>query len=274
MKTAMVRESPYNRVPDEVRPIAIDSASTLATRYDLHAWRFGAIAVGHVGVDLAHRDQLLERMRCAVGAKSEPEFYPVVLVQNLPEHRGREPATPDFGEHDEETGDEGFRALTWRAAEDASWHYWSSPLHHVSWLGPASEITSATNTDSVISALRRLGLESVAERIAELSRFHEIDPNEPELDVGSLKQMAAAVVQNPRLRAPQLTLSEEGFVHAEWKTIGNGTVAMTFRPEGRIEFAAISEPVQSGVEILRVGGLHHAEVAMNAVQWYTERVAP
>lgn len=138
---------------------------------------------------------------------------------------------------------------------------------------PVAEITNAATTDEVISALRRRGLDEVADRVAELSRLHEIDPDEPQLVVASLKELATAVVRNPKLRAPQLTISEAGFMHAEWPTVEGGSVAMTFLPSGRVEFGAISVPAAKGTEILRLGGLHLRDVALNAVQWYTERIA-
>jgi hypothetical protein len=149
----------------------------------------------------------------------------------------------------------------------------SNALAHGLLPDSASEITNATTTDDVISALRRRELDEVADRAAELSRLHEIDPDEPHLDVASLKEMAAAVVRNPKLRVPQLTISENGFMHAEWRTVEGGTVAMTFLPSGRVEFGAISAPAVGGAEILRLGGLHLQDVALNAVQWYTERIA-
>lgn len=149
----------------------------------------------------------------------------------------------------------------------------SNAMDHGLLPDPASEITNATSTDDVISALRQRELDEVADRVAELSRLHKIDPDEPQLDVASLKEMATVVVRNPKLRVPQLTISENGFMHAEWRTVEGGTVAMTFLPSGRVEFGAISAPAAAGAEILRLGGLHLRDVALNAVQWYTERIA-
>ena len=121
---------------------------------------------------------------------------------------------------------------------------------------PASEIANATTTDDVVAALKRQRLGAVADRVAGLSRLHEIDPDEPQLDVASLKEMAAALVRNPKLRVPQLTLSESGFLHAEWRTVDGGSFAMTFLPSGRVEFGAISAPAVGGADVLRIGGLH------------------
>ena len=145
-------------------------------------------------------------------------------------------------------------------------------MHHGPWPDPASEIKNATTSDDVISALRRLRLDEVADRVAELSRLHETDPDEPQLDVASLRAMAAALIRDPKLRAPQLTISEKGFMHAEWRTVEDGALAMTFLPSGRIEFGAISASARSGTEILRMGGLHLGDVTMNAVQWFTSRI--
>ena len=125
------------------------------------------------------------------------------------------------------------------------------------------------------AALRSCGHEELADRVVELSRLHKTDDDEPELSVASLRELIRAMAFNPKLKAPELTLSDDGFIHAEWRTSDGGTVAATFHPESRVEFGAISAPFSGaarGTEILRVGGFHHTKEAMSALRWHIDRI--
>ena len=141
------------------------------------------------------------------------------------------------------------------------------------WSSPAGRLADTATVDDVVAALRGSGLAKVADRAAELSRLHEDDPGEPQMNTASLRGLAETLRRNPRLQGPRLSLTEEGFVHAWWRTTQGGTIAMTFRPDGPVEFGAISEPAGRGAELLRIGGLHHPEVAVDALQWFTARLA-
>ena len=136
-----------------------------------------------------------------------------------------------------------------------------------------SKIAAATTPDDIVSVLEERGIVRAARRIVALSELHETDPDEPEVDLESLKRLAAAMVENPAWGEPRLTLNDEGYVHAEWSTRENGRIAMTFLPSDLVDFAAISAPVTSGAEILRIGGRHIGVEAINAVRWFAARIA-
>ena len=81
------------------------------------------------------------------------------------------------------------------------------------------------------------------------------------------------MVANSAWGEPRLTLNDKGYMHAEWSTVENGRIAMTFFPSDLVDFAAISAPVKSGAKILRIGGRHLGEEAINAVRWFAARIA-
>ena len=122
-------------------------------------------------------------------------------------------------------------------------------------------------------ALRDCGHGELADRVIELSRMHETS-DEPELDLASLRELIRAMDLNPKLRTPELTLGEGGFIHAEWRTSEGGVVAMTFYPGSRTEFGAVSEPFTGDRDekVLRVGGFHHTENAVAALGWHIDRI--
>lgn len=130
----------------------------------------------------------------------------------------------------------------------------------------------ATTVEDTISVLKKSGLHRAAKRITYLSSLHREDPDEPEIDLASLKQMVSTIISNPILRRPNLTLTEFGHIHAEWPTTLGGRVVMTFLPSGLADYAAISEAATQGSEIKRVNGRHFVAEAINAVRWFTDRI--
>ena len=137
-----------------------------------------------------------------------------------------------------------------------------------------SKIADATTPKGIASALQQRGMERSAGRILALSEFHGTDPEEPEVNLKSLRRLATAMIENPAWGEPRLTLNDEGYMHAEWSTVENGRVAMTFLPSDLVDFAAISAPVKSGADVKRIGGRHIGVEAINAVRWFAARIAP
>ena len=149
--------------------------------------------------------------------------------------------------------------------------YWMPPFAKTD--DSDSKIADATTPDDIVSVLEERGIVRAARRIVALSELHERDPDEPEVDLESLRRLATTMVANPAWGEPRLTLNDKGYMHAEWSTVENGRIAMTFLPSEMVDFAAISAPVKSGAEILRIGGRHIGAEAINAVRWFAARIA-
>ena len=149
---------------------------------------------------------------------------------------------------------------------------WSSVAVNFVLAGIDEALDAATTRDAVIRIVEQYGLERVAKRVAYLSGLHAEDSDEPEVDLGSLKQMASVVINNPTLNDPRLTLTSQGYVHAEWPTTGGGRIAMTFLSSRLVDYAAISEAATPGSDIKRVNGRHFVPEAMNAVRWFASRI--
>ena len=137
-----------------------------------------------------------------------------------------------------------------------------------------SRIADAATPEDIASVLRQRGMVRSAGRIVSLSELHGMDPDEPEVDLVSLRRLATAMVENSAWGEPRLTLNDEGCLHAEWSTAEDGRIAMTFLPSDLVDFAAISAPVKSGADVKRIGGRHIGVEAINAVRWFAARIAP
>ena len=128
------------------------------------------------------------------------------------------------------------------------------------------QLANASTTAEVVGILNSSRLTRTADRVAELAKLHESDPEEPELNTESLKRMAETVLGDSTLGPPSRTvLTEEGFLHAEWD-IGQGEIAMTFWPKARIHFAALAPAGDDGPD-LHVSGLLGRPGALSAVRW-------
>ena len=135
------------------------------------------------------------------------------------------------------------------------------------------DIPETATLDEILATLHEQGLTTVAARIVELSRLHATDPDEPELNTASLRELARVLINYDHLQSPQLMLREDGCLHAEWPLPNQGRIAMTVLPTGYVEFGAISAGARSGKKMLRIGGLHTAKVAIAALRSFTQPVA-
>ncbi len=117
--------------------------------------------------------------------------------------------------------------------------------------------------EELIRALEVGGLQETADRIRFLSGLHENDPEESPIRLESLRCCVLFVLKNGDLPAPQIGLYFDGLLSAEWSSPERGTVALLFRVDGAVRFAASShshEPAR------RVGGTLPADLAVTAVR--------
>ena len=126
--------------------------------------------------------------------------------------------------------------------------------------------------DDALATLSQNGLTRVANRIAYLAGLHAEDPTEPTVNLDSLKYLLDVIVKNRALSDPRLTLTDDGYMHAEWPTRQGGRIVMTLLPSGLADYAAISEKATSGSEIKRVNGRHFIEEAIGAVSWFATSI--
>ena len=129
-----------------------------------------------------------------------------------------------------------------------------------------------TVADAVF-ALEEFDLRRTAKRVAFLADIHRKDPDEPELDLHSLKRLVAVMRAKPTWGEPSLTLRDGGYVHAEWPTRGGGRIAMAFVSEDRIVYSAIEAPAGAGKKVRNIGGYHDETEALQSLNWFTSRIS-
>ncbi len=131
----------------------------------------------------------------------------------------------------------------------------------------------AAGTQVEIAALLRLfGMEGTADRLRYLRDLARNDPDEPRLNIDSLRFMALFTMAERQLPEPRIGVSPDGLAHIEWRLSANGILAMEFLTSGLIRFAAISAPAQASVERMHVGGTLPKDEALEAVKPFTKQI--
>ncbi|MCY4509272.1 MAG: hypothetical protein OXG35_20275 [Acidobacteria bacterium] len=136
----------------------------------------------------------------------------------------------------------------------------------------AARILAATRLNDIKAALSFAGRRIVADRIEELDEITtEGAPDEPAIVLASLRALALFLLSESQLADPEIGVSPNGLLLAEWAAPERGVVAMEFRPDGIIQFAAVSAADGTGTR-LRVHGELPKDGALNAVRDFVSLV--
>ena len=125
----------------------------------------------------------------------------------------------------------------------------SPPLIVADFGEPASEFPKEQRR--IIDLLRNNGREILAEKLITMLRDVQEDPDEPEVNVVSLQQMAQFFVEQKDFADPFIGPDSRGIVHAEWRIFGNGVLVMVFPDDGVVLLVAQTDetPVSKKLDI-------------------------
>ena len=133
-------------------------------------------------------------------------------------------------------------------------------------------LVDLASCSSIIASLRQAGLDKVADRIGYLQSLVEDDPDEPPIALESLRQMALFLVSERQLGDPQIGVSPDGLMGAQWRTDDDDLVVMEFLADGLIRFAAISASSGGDLERQRVSGILGKNETLQALGSFTSRL--
>ena len=132
------------------------------------------------------------------------------------------------------------------------------------------QIENACTPEEIVDALRQFKLNAIADRLADLQKMVEDDPEEPPMQLESLRSLAIFLIReiHPRqLPEPGIGVTPDGLLEIAWSLPPhNGMLAMDFLPAGQIQYTAISAPAQSGVERKTASGISTRDEIMKNVQ--------
>ena len=118
----------------------------------------------------------------------------------------------------------------------------------------------------IIAELRLVGLDSVADRLSYLESLADEDPDEPSILLESLQYLALFLTSERHLGNPQIGVSPDGLLGAQWRAENDDVVAMEFLTDSLIRFAAISAPTKCVIERQRVSGVLGKRETLQAVE--------
>lgn len=135
-------------------------------------------------------------------------------------------------------------------------------------------IVAAGRHEDIIAALVLLGLGGIARRLRYLHGLAEDDdPEEPQMALASLRRLALFFVSEPGLLDPEIGLSPDGLLQAEWRLQDSSILAMKFLPVDLIRFAAVSDAHSFG-QRRRVDGTLTKDEVLASVRGFLSRGAP
>ena len=131
------------------------------------------------------------------------------------------------------------------------------------------QIVDAATRAEIIAVLRLFGLDTVASRLVYLCSLADDDPDEPHIEIESLRAMALFIMSERNLLDPRIGVTPDGLIQIEWRVPDTGVLAMVFLPSGLIRFAAISGPHQPETDRWSVNGTLPKEGTLSAVEPFT-----
>ena len=137
-----------------------------------------------------------------------------------------------------------------------------------------------TDMEQIFDILRKRGLSAVAERLSYLHGLTD-NPDEPPMNVDSVRELAAFLLSERWLPHPQIGVNPDGLVQAEWRLSGapedqgvGGILVLEFLRSGLIRFAGLSVPSSAEATGLRRSGTMSKAKTLEAVQPFTAIVIP
>ena len=127
-------------------------------------------------------------------------------------------------------------------------------------------VLAATQPDEIVAALSLGGCRAAADRIRDLVEMtNDGAPDEPSIVFASLCELSLFLLSRHRLVDPEIGISPDGLLLAEWASAERGVLAMKFLVDGIIRFAGVSA-VRGVGPPLRVQGELPKDRALDAVR--------
>ena len=120
----------------------------------------------------------------------------------------------------------------------------------------ADRVLAATQPEEIVAALSLGGCRAAADRIGDLNEMtRDGATDEPLIVLASLRELALFLLSQRQLGNPEIGLSPNGLLLAEWASAERGVLAMKFLPNALIQFAGVSATGGAGPRLRVHGGL-------------------
>ena len=134
-------------------------------------------------------------------------------------------------------------------------------------------LSTATTCREITDLLRGFGRNTIADRLDYLRGLHHDDPDEPLLQLESLRTLASLVLSERQLPDPEIGLSPRGLAVGQWRMPPDGILAMEFHAHDWSRFAGIGSKPQPPVQRRRISGMIEKHRAMSAIRDFAGHLA-
>ena len=112
---------------------------------------------------------------------------------------------------------------------------------------PTSEFPE--EQQEVIDRLRSNGRPILSEKLVTMLRDVQEDPDSPQVNIVSLRQMASLFIEQRDSADPFIGPDSRGFVYAQWRIIGNGVLIIRFPDDEKILLVAQADKTSDREEL-------------------------
>ena len=136
-----------------------------------------------------------------------------------------------------------------------------------------ARIEAAETHEQIIDALRECGLTAVGERLQYLRNLGAHDSTEPPMEIESLGALARFLIGGRQLPDPGIGVTPDGLLMANWRVPPEGLIALEFRADGLIRFAAVSASAKHAADRTSINGELPIDEALAALSPFTALIA-
>ena len=136
-----------------------------------------------------------------------------------------------------------------------------------------AHIEAADTHEQIIEALREGGLTAIAERLQYLRNLGAHDSAEPPMEIESLRALARFLIGGRQLPDPGIGVTPDGLLMASWRVPPEGLMAIEFRPDSLIRFAAISASAKHAADRTSINGELPIDEALAVLSPFTSLIA-
>ena len=101
-------------------------------------------------------------------------------------------------------------------------------------------LVAAQERAAIIAIVRRLGLDRIAERLDYLIELEAEEPDEPPMDIDSLRAAVEFLLRDPQMPRPGIGVGYDGEVGYDWRLQPEGIVWLVFPASGQVQYAIVA----------------------------------
>jgi len=131
-------------------------------------------------------------------------------------------------------------------------------------------IQSCNTREEIAAAINSPWLVSVSGRLSQLFEFEEDEPDNPAMEIESLRNMALFLLNQPSPTIPEISTSPDGLASCEWQLDQGGILAIEFLSHDMVRYAGVSGKTDDHGQRERISGFETRKHARTRVESFLQ----